>query len=87
MLDATHLKTHRAAASFLKKGLFSDVSGAPKRPELQAARGLRQQWTSACQLVSEGQMSDYKGAALKSPTMCPRPDNSWPTRGAVAFWL
>ena len=30
MIDATHLKAHRTAASFLKKGLFPDVSDAPK---------------------------------------------------------
>lgn len=30
MIDATHLKAHRTAASLLKKGLFRDVSGAPK---------------------------------------------------------
>ena len=30
MIDATHLKTHRTAASLLKKGLFPDVSGTPK---------------------------------------------------------
>jgi putative transposase len=30
MIDATHLKAHRTAASRLKKGLFPDVSGAPK---------------------------------------------------------
>jgi putative transposase len=30
MIDATHLKAHRRAASLLKKGLFPDVSGAPK---------------------------------------------------------
>ena len=30
MIDATHLKTHRTAASLLKKGLFPDVSDAPK---------------------------------------------------------
>ncbi len=28
MIDATHLKAHRTAASLLKKGLFRDVSGA-----------------------------------------------------------
>jgi transposase len=28
MIDATHLKAHRTAASLLKKGLFPDVSGA-----------------------------------------------------------
>jgi putative transposase len=30
MIDATHLKAHRTAASLLKKGLYPDVSGAPK---------------------------------------------------------
>ena len=30
MIGATHLKAHRTAASLLKKGLYPDVSGAPK---------------------------------------------------------
>ena len=30
MIDATHLKARRTAASLLKGGLFPDVSGAPK---------------------------------------------------------
>ncbi len=30
MIDATHLKAHRTAASLLKKGLFPGVLGAPK---------------------------------------------------------
>src|ERR1700709_1311482 len=30
MIDATHLKAHRTAASLLKKGMFPDVSGEPK---------------------------------------------------------
>ena len=30
MIDATHLKAHRTAASLLKKGLLPAVSGAPK---------------------------------------------------------
>ena len=30
MIDATHLKAHRTAASLLKKGMFPGVSGAPK---------------------------------------------------------
>ena len=30
MVDATHLKAHRTAASLLKKGLFPDVSAEPK---------------------------------------------------------
>ena len=30
MIDATHLKAHRTAASLLKKGLFPGISGARK---------------------------------------------------------
>lgn len=30
MIDATHLKAHRTAASLLKKGLFPDVSDVPR---------------------------------------------------------
>jgi len=30
MIDATHLKAHRTAASLLKKGLYPGVSGATK---------------------------------------------------------
>ena len=30
MIDATHLKAHRTAASLLKKGLFPVVSGVPR---------------------------------------------------------
>ena len=30
MIDATHLKAHRTAASLYKKGMFPDVSDAPK---------------------------------------------------------
>ncbi len=30
MIDATHLKAHRTAASLLKKGLFPDVLDARK---------------------------------------------------------
>ncbi|GGE05585.1 IS5 family transposase [Aureimonas endophytica] len=30
MIDATHLKAHRTAASLLKGGMFPDVSDAPK---------------------------------------------------------
>ena len=29
MIDATHLKAHRTAASLLKKGIFPTISDAP----------------------------------------------------------
>jgi putative transposase len=37
MIDTTHLKAHRTAASLLKKGLFPDVSGAAARSQLKLA--------------------------------------------------
>ena len=40
MIDATHLKAHRTAASLLKKGLYPDVSDVPRRPDDQASGGL-----------------------------------------------
>ncbi len=30
MIDSTHLKAHRTAASLLKKGMFPAVSGEPR---------------------------------------------------------
>ena len=50
MIDATHLKARRTAASLLKKGLFPDVCDGQGRPLVM--------------LLGEGQMSDYRGAAM-----------------------
>jgi len=41
MIDATHLKAHRTAASLLKKGHFPTYRAHEGRLELQAARGMR----------------------------------------------
>ena len=46
MIDATHLKAHRTAASLLKKGLYPDVADEPRRADNQAAGGLRRQGTA-----------------------------------------
>ena len=58
MLDATHLKTHRAAASLYEKGLFPDVSDAPRRPELKLHAVCDGRGRPLVMLLSEGQMSD-----------------------------
>jgi transposase len=65
MIDATHLKAHRTAASLLKKGAVPRRIGRTKG-------GLNSKLHAVCDgrgrplimLLSEGQMSDYKGAAL-----------------------
>ena len=41
MIDATHLKAHRTAASLLKRACSPTYRTHERRPELQAARGLR----------------------------------------------
>jgi putative transposase len=41
MIDATHLKSHRTAASLLKRGCSQTYRTNQMRPELQAARCLR----------------------------------------------
>ena len=49
MIDATHLKAHRTAASLLKKGLFPDVSDAPKaariRSSMLCATAMAARWS------------------------------------------
>ena len=52
MIDATHLKAHRTAASLLKKGLFPDVSGA--RLELETACHMRWPGTAADHAAQRG---------------------------------
>ncbi|MEJ8476997.1 IS5 family transposase [Roseibium algae] len=65
MIDATHLKAHHTAASLLKKGCSPRRIGRTKG-------GLNSKLHAVCDgagrplvlLLSEGQMSDFKGAAL-----------------------
>ena len=65
MIDTTHLKAHRTAASLLKKGDVARRIGRTKG-------GLNSKLHAVCDghgrpllmLLSEGQMSDYRGAAL-----------------------
>ncbi|WP_086012830.1 MULTISPECIES: IS5 family transposase [Sphingobium] len=72
MIDATHLKAHRTAASLLKKGMFPRRIGRTKG-------GLNSKLHTVCDgkgrplvmLLSEGQMSDYKGAALMLDALPP----------------
>ncbi|QHD67509.1 IS5 family transposase [Sphingobium yanoikuyae] len=72
MIDAPHLKAHRTAASLLKKGMFPRRIGRTKG-------GLNSKLHTVCDgkgrplvmLLSEGQMSDYKGAALMLDALPP----------------
>ncbi|WP_149864640.1 IS5 family transposase [Pacificimonas flava] len=87
MIDATHLKAHRTAASLLKKGLFPRRIGRTKG-------GLNSKLHAVCDdhgrplimALSEGQMSDYKGAALMLDAL-PRAKTLLGDRGYDADWF
>ncbi|WP_425992824.1 IS5 family transposase [Brevundimonas sp. TWP2-3-2] len=87
MIDATHLKAHRTAASLLKKGLFPRRIGRTKG-------GLNSKLHAVCDgqgrplvlLRSEGQMSDYKGAALMIDAL-PKAKALLGDRGYDADWF
>ncbi|TXG82636.1 MAG: IS5 family transposase [Sphingomonadales bacterium] len=87
MIDATHLKAHRTAASLLKKGLYPGCIGRTKG-------GLNTKLHAVCDdlgrplvlLLTEGQMSDYKGAALMIDAL-PRARHLIGDRGYDADWF
>jgi transposase len=64
MIDSTHLKAHRTAASLLKKGLFPAASANQGRAELQLHAACDGQGRPVVLLLTEGQASDHRGAAL-----------------------
>ena len=86
MIDATHLKAHRTAASLLKKGLFRRIG--------RTKGGLNSKLHAVCDgrgrplvmLLSEGQMSDYKGAALMAPAL-PKAKQLLADKGYDADWF
>jgi len=86
MIDATHLKAHRTAASLLK--------GPVPRRIGRTKGGLNSKLHAVCDghgrplvmLLSEGQMSDYKGAALMLPAM-PKAKQLLADKGYDADWF
>jgi transposase len=87
MIDATHWKAHRTAASWHKKELFPRCIGRPKG-------GLNSKLPAVCdgsgkpiaRLLSEGQMSDDKGAALRWDSL-PKAAELLADRGYDADWF
>jgi transposase len=88
MIDATHLKAHRTAASLLKKGPVPRRIGRTKG-------GLNSKLHAVCDgngrplvmLLSEGQMSDYKGAALMMLPTMPKAKQLLADKGYDADWF
>lgn len=70
MIDATHLKARHTAASLLKRGFSPTYWQDQGRSELEASCRLRRQGRPLVMLLSEGQMNDYKGAALMLDSLC-----------------
>ncbi|WP_156353025.1 MULTISPECIES: IS5 family transposase [unclassified Sphingomonas] len=72
MIDATHIKAHRTAASLLKKGLYPGCIG-------RSRGGLTTKLHAVCDgsgrpirlVLTKGQTSDYKGAAMLVDTLPP----------------
>ncbi|MFK7941685.1 MAG: IS5 family transposase [Paracoccaceae bacterium] len=70
MIDATHLKAHRTAASLFKRGVLPRCIGRTKG-------GLNSKLHAVCDqigqpiimLLTEGQVSDYKGASTILPAL------------------
>jgi transposase len=86
MIDTTHLKTHRTAASLLK-GPVPRRIGRTKgglNSKLHAVRDG--QGRPLIMLLSEGQMSDYKGAALMLNAL-PRAKELIGDKGYDADWF
>jgi transposase len=87
MIDATHLKAHRTAASLFKRGAVPRRIGRTKG-------GLNSKLHAVCDgkgrplimLLSEGQMSDYKGAALMVDAL-PKAEALLGDRGYDADWF
>ena len=87
MIDATHLKAHRTAASLFKKGAVPRCIGRTKG-------GLNSKLHAVCDgkgrplimLLSEGQMSEYKGAALMLNAL-PRAKELLGDKGYDADWF
>jgi transposase len=87
MIDATDLKAHRTAASLLKKGAVPRRIGRTKG-------GLNSKLHAVCDgqgrplimLLSEGQMSDYIGAALMLDAL-PRASELLGDKGYDADWF
>jgi transposase len=86
MIDATHLKAHRTAASLLKKGLFPDVSAHERRPELQAARGLRRARPPARHALKRGADERLQGRGADAARL-PKARELLADKGYDADWL
>ena len=69
MIGATQLKAHLTAASLLERGCSPPYRSHQGRLEFKTPCRVRQHGKPVALLLSEGQMSDYKGDALLLPAL------------------
>jgi transposase len=87
MVDAAHLKAHRTAANLRKRGAASHRIGRTKgSPNSKLHAVCDEHGRPPVMLLSQGQMSDYKGAALMLDAM-PDAPVLIADRGCDADWL
>ncbi|WP_150005777.1 IS5 family transposase [Iodidimonas muriae] len=87
MIDATHLKAHRTAASLFKRGALPRRIGRTKgglNSKLHAVRDG--EGRPIMMLLTEGQMSDHKGALLLFPSL-PRAKELLADKGYDSDWF
>lgn len=75
MIDTTHLKAHRTAASLLKKGMFTPYRANQGRTELQAPRCLRcrRQADHPALVRGADERSQGRSAHPQGPSICHLP--------------
>ncbi|WP_234886656.1 IS5 family transposase, partial [Sinorhizobium saheli] len=87
MIDATHLKAHRTAASLLKKGLFSRCIGRTKGGLNSKLHAVTDGFgRPLLLLLTEGQVSDFKGARALIERL-PKAKELLADRGYDADWF
>jgi len=67
MIDSTHLKAHRTAASLLKRGCIRAASGAPGAVNSKLHSVCDGDGKPIALLLTAGQVSDYFGADTVLP--------------------
>jgi transposase len=84
MIDATHLKAHRAAASLLKKGMYPPYRADKRRLNSKLHAICDSNGRPVMMALTEGQMSDHTGARLLYQHLPPAKPLSG-DKGAPAF--
>ena len=86
MIDATHLKAHRTAASLLKKACSPTYRAHQRRPELQTSRRLRRLRPTARHAAERRSDERFQGRSPRVPAM-PKARELLADKGYDADWF